>query len=141
MKTLTISIFLGLFHLFGTAQTDTYKRDFQTIASYYSAIGNPVLTSKMVKDLESKLTWKRVPYIDSIHDRYTITLEEILLNEWVQVEVTDLKFKYSIDNTILVTGIYSGRKPSGCDYVSSTFEHTWTKRDDLSHQITNNSKN
>lgn len=140
MNSLVISVGICLCCLLGSIQKQDQDPNIQEIKQYYTAIENYAILSNGLKKIESKLTWERITTMVIYDDKYTITVEGALENHWVQVEITNLRFSYSDNDSIVVRGIISGRQPSQCDYVSSTFEHRWTKKR-LSNQITNHLKN
>ncbi len=99
------------------------------VKNIYNALQNSNTTSKDIKALTPALNWEEVKSTKDVNERYTITLSAILKNEWRGVSFQKLVFRETEKNKILVSGTVSGRQPTECEGVTTTFNHIWTLRD------------
>lgn len=101
----------------------------EVVKHIYDALQKNITTSKDIKALTPSLKWEEVHNAKNINERYTISLFAILKNEWRGVTFQNLVFREIEENKVLVTGKVSGRQPSECEGITTTFHHIWTLRD------------
>lgn len=106
------------------------------IKSIYNALQNSNPTSKEIKALTSTLNWEEIKSTKDVNERYTITLSAIVKNEWRGVSFKNLEYRETTENKVLVTGTVSGRQPTECEGVTTTFQHLWTFKDGQIIQLT-----
>lgn len=106
------------------------------IKSIYNALQNSNTTSKEIKALTSTLNWEEIKSTKDVNERYTITLSAIVKNEWRGVSFKNLEYRKIEENKVLVTGTVSGRQPTECEGVTTTFQHLWTFKDGQIIQLT-----
>ncbi|WP_335974672.1 hypothetical protein [Gaetbulibacter jejuensis] len=124
---------------FGFSQSTINNEDLNSITLYYSTVQDNQQTSTSLKTLEQLMDWElsRTETV-SLNNRNFITLEAVLINQWTQIEITNLELKIVSEEKVMVSGVLSGRQPTECDYISTNFEHLWIKKNRTLNQIIQN---
>lgn len=107
-----------------------------TVQKIYADLQKSNATSKDIKAMTPNLNWEEIKSTKDVNERYTITLAAIVKNEWRGISFKNLEYQKIEENKVLVTGTVSGRKPSECEGVTSTFQHHWTFKDGQIIQLT-----
>ena len=125
----------------GHSQSINKQHIISSIAQYYNALQGTGNTNSNMIIITGNMSWEHQPTIEqNYYDRYRITLESVLENHWTQVELKHLKIVSKSNDSIIVTGLLSGRQPDECEYISAPFKHVWTLKNATSNQIANNEK-
>ncbi|WP_339611887.1 hypothetical protein [uncultured Planktosalinus sp.] len=95
------------------------------VKNIYEVIHQKSTTSEEVKALTPNIQWEKLNNAKEVNERYNITFLAILKNEWRGISFQSLEFQETEKNKILVTGTVSGRKPTECEGVTTTFQHHW----------------
>ncbi len=104
-------------------------KNIDAVQNIYDALQKSNATSKDIKAWTPILNWEEVKSTKDVNERYTITLSAIMKNEWRGVSFKNLEYREIEDNKVLVTGTVSGRQPTECEGVTTTFQHLWTFKD------------
>jgi len=112
------------------------KANQEIVKHIYDALQNSSTASKEIKALTSTLNWEEIKSTKDVNERYTITLSAIVKNEWRGVSFKNLEYRKIEENKVLVTGTVSGRQPTECEGVTTTFQHLWTFKDGQIIQLT-----
>ncbi len=99
------------------------------VKNIYEVVQKNSTTSKDIKALTPNLNWNKLTNANEVNERYTITFLSILQNNWRGISFHKLAFQETEKNKILVTGSVSGRQPTECEGVITTFQHLWTLKD------------
>ncbi len=101
----------------------------EIVKNVYDVLQKNSTTSEEIKALTPTINWNQISNTQEVNERYTITFLAILQNEWRGVSFQKLKFQETEKNKILVTGNVSGRQPTECEGLTTTFQHLWTLKD------------
>ncbi|WP_156101230.1 hypothetical protein [Salegentibacter sp. Hel_I_6] len=117
-----ISLLIGLF-------TSNYlqgqeKIDQNLVKQLYEVLQNKNATSNEIKAITNSIDWDEIESVKKTN--YNITLGGILKNEWQSILFKNLNFELSDKNKVLVTGIVKERKASECEYIYTSFKHSWS---------------
>tara|TARA_R110002072_G_scaffold43558_1_gene122170 strand:- start:14566 stop:14958 length:393 start_codon:yes stop_codon:yes gene_type:complete len=99
------------------------------VQNIYDALQNNNTTSKDIKAWTPNLNWEEVKSTKDVNERSTITLSAIVKNEWRGISFKNLEYREMDENKVLVTGTVSGRQPTECEGITTTFNHLWTFKD------------
>ncbi|GAA0742364.1 hypothetical protein [Gaetbulibacter jejuensis] len=122
---------------FGFSQSTINNKDLNSITQYYNSLQDNKQSSIHLQTLEQLMGWEFLrTETANLNNRSFITLEAVLINQWTQIEITSLELKVVSENKIIASGILSGRQPTECDYISTSFEHLWIKKSRTLNQIT-----
>ncbi len=95
------------------------------ISAFYNALQHNFITAEALNNLTPNFKLQVTNQTLDKPNRYTITIEEIMQNNWTQIGVSNLKMETTKNNLILVTGNLSGRQPTECDFITTPFKHVW----------------
>lgn len=128
LKTITylfIYLFIYLSICIAFGQSNKKKSGTTQITAFYDALRHNIVSIDTLEKLTPNLKLHTSGQVLEKNNRYTITIDMIIQNQWTQVEVSNLKIKTTKDNFILVTGELSARQPTECEYISTQFHHVW----------------
>ncbi|SLJ98291.1 hypothetical protein [Salegentibacter salarius] len=117
-----ISLLIGLFtsnYLQGQENIDQ-----DLVKQLYEVLQNKNATSNEIKAITNSIDWDEIESVKKTN--YNITLGGIIKNEWQSILFKNLNFEFSDKNKVLVTGIVKGRKASECEYIYTSFKHSWS---------------
>ena len=130
MKVLKFKVLLFVTALLVTSGVQGQMNDhLSVVKNVYEAVQQNSTTSNEIKALTPNIKWEKLNNAKEVNERYTITFSAILQNEWRGISFQTLEFQETEKNNILVTGTVSGRQPSECEGVTTTFQHLWTLKD------------
>jgi membrane-bound lytic murein transglycosylase MltF len=101
----------------------------EVVKNLYDALQKNSITSNDIAAMTPTLKSEEVKSTKEVNERYTITLSAIVKNEWRGVSFKNLEYREIEQNKVLVTGTVSGRQPSECEGITTTFQHLWTLKD------------
>lgn len=115
--------------LLSTGVQGQMNENLSVVKNIYEVIQQNSSTSKDIKALTTNIQWKKINNAKGVNERYTITFLAILQNEWRGISFQKLEFQETEKNKIKVTGYVSGRQPTECEGVTTTFQHLWTLKE------------
>lgn len=127
MKIYHLHIILFLTAVFSSLNLSGQNLENQIIVkSLYDALQKNSKSYQEVGVLMPGINWKEIKVPEGVDIKNTITLVEMMKNNWGSILFKDLEFNSNGKNKIIVTGIVNGRRPTECEYISSRFKHNWS---------------
>lgn len=117
-----ISILIGLFtsnYLQGQENIDQ-----DLVKQLYKVLQDKNASSNEIKAITNSIDWDEIESVNKTNNN--ITLSGIIKNEWQSILFKNLHFELSDKNKVLVSGIVKGRKASECEYIYTSFKHSWS---------------
>jgi len=127
VKLHNVTIVIALLYTIG--MQGQLNDNLSAVKNMYEVIQKNRITSEEIKTLTPNINWKQISNSQEVNERYTITFSAILQNEWRGISFQTLEFQETEKNKILVTGNVSGKQPTECEGVKTTFQHLWTLKD------------
>lgn len=117
-----ISLLIGLFtsnYLQGQENIDQ-----DLVKQLYKVLQDKNASSNEIKAITNSIDWDEIESVNKTNNN--ITLSGIIKNEWQSILFKNLHFELSDKNKVLVSGIVKGRKASECEYIYTSFKHSWS---------------
>lgn len=127
MKSYQILMFALLTNLYFTVnlQAQSNQNTIETVKRVYKAVENND-TSSLTDELLSSMKEQNIDMVFDPTDRYNISLLAILENRWISISINNLQIQQLDENSILVTGEFSGRQLTECEFITTKFIHEWS---------------
>ncbi len=117
-----ISLLIGLFtsnYLQGQENIDQ-----DLVKQLYEVLQDKNASSNEIKAITNSIDWDEIESVNNTNDN--ITLSGIIKNEWQSILFKNLNFELPDKNEVVVSGIVKGRKASECEYIYTSFKHSWS---------------
>ncbi|MGM0391945.1 MAG: hypothetical protein ACQEWG_07480 [Bacteroidota bacterium] len=101
----------------------------EIVKNVYDVLQNSKARSNDIAVLIPGIKWDDVKNTREVNEKFSITFDAILKNEWGSIRFEDLNFQNAEKNTIIVTGVVNGRQPAECEFISTRFKHSWDLKD------------
>ncbi|MFO7844231.1 MAG: hypothetical protein R6V16_10525 [Bacteroidales bacterium] len=101
----------------------------EIVKNVYDILQNSKARSNDIAVLIPGIKWDDVKNTREVNEKFSITFDAILKNEWGSIRFEDLNFQNAEKNTIIVTGVVNGRQPAECEFISTRFKHSWDLKD------------
>lgn len=102
----------------------------------YNQFDNPKMAVLQIKQITPQINWSVQKNSNTNADRKSITFTDIMQNQWRQIEISHLQYQKINPKQVLISGIFSGRQATECDYISTPFKHLWTIENSTPIQFT-----
>ncbi|MCC8358322.1 hypothetical protein [Salinimicrobium sediminilitoris] len=99
--------------------------DHSAVKQVYEILQDKNTTSQDIVAISPGFNWNLLENQPGVNNRYNITLNSIMKNEWGSLQFDDLIFKTE-ENEVFVTGVVKGRRPLDCEFISTRFLHHWS---------------
>lgn len=101
----------------------------EIVKNVYDVLQNSKARSNDIAVLISGIKWDDVKNTREVNEKFSITFDAILKNEWGSIRFEDLNFQNAEKNKVIVTGVVNGRQPAECEFISTRFKHSWDLKD------------
>lgn len=105
------------------------KNDREVLERVYSLLQTRGTGLTDVIELTSAIDWTEVKTSKQLNERYAITFPGMMRNDWTGLHFQDMVFMQTEKDRILATGRVSGRQPTECGIVTTSFAHSWSFQD------------
>ncbi len=130
MKTLQLSFFTLLAVLLSSNYLLGQNNNNEIIVKQiYDVLQNKNATSNEISAITNEINWNEVESTKRVNNKYSISFNGIMKNEWESILFKNLKFQIPEDDKVLVTGTVNGRKSTECEFISTQFKHYWSLKD------------
>ncbi|SFN86648.1 hypothetical protein SAMN04487989_10593 [Bizionia echini] len=117
------------------SQSDIEESDRNQLVSFYEALSNNVITAEILQTHIPNLKLLSETTDSKNQNKYTISIETILQNQWSQVAIINLKMEMIKNHIIQVSGEFTGRELLECEFITTEFKHIWEKNDKSTYKI------
>ncbi|MFO8148510.1 MAG: hypothetical protein R6U03_14075 [Gillisia sp.] len=101
----------------------------EIVKNVYDVLQNSKARSNDIAVLIPGIKWDDVKNTREVNEKFSITFDAILKNEWGSIRFEDLNFQNAEKNKVIVTGVVNGRQPAECEFISTRFKHSWDLKD------------